>query len=183
MPNSGVGVSVIQIRKFLKGQGWAVFATICHRVMPKAHNPLSTELDIDEYFSGGVMSEQSGHHYSCHDDLIWVYGLFRKNASNDWQWATLHEFPPPQGLCNLYKTGQRYRGLWSDVDWCSINFWDGVVGASAFAVAYMAVAVGQPLLWVIDRDPLGWVLLPHAQLLGDSWGWPSSTMVRLFLSI
>ena len=59
--------------------------------------------------------------------------------------------------------------MWSDVDWCGINSQGGVVGASAFVVAHMAVAVGWPLLWVIDRDPLRWALLLHAWLLGDSW--------------
>ena len=79
--------------------------------------------------------------------------------------------------------GGGYRGLWLDVDWCSINSQGGVVGASAFVVACMDVAIGQPSLWVTDRDPLEWALLLHAWLPGDSWGWPSMNMARLFLSI
>ena len=66
--------------------------------------------------------------------------------------------------------GGGHGGLWSDTDWSSINFLGGVVGASASAVAHMAIAVGWPLLWVIGRDPLGWALLLPAWLLGDSWG-------------
>ena len=72
-PNGGMGVSVICIRQFLKGQGQAIF---CHGAKPQAHNPFSTKLDINEHFASGVMLQQSGHHYGCHHDLIWVYGLF-----------------------------------------------------------------------------------------------------------
>ena len=56
-----------------------------------------------------------------------------------------------------------------DVDWHGINPWSGVVGASAFTVAHTVVAVGWPLLQVIDRDPLRQALLLHVQLLRDSW--------------
>ena len=178
VPNGEAGVSVIWIRKFLKGQGQVIFATIHHGVKPQANKCFGTKLDINEHFSSGVMSKQSGHCFSCHHDFVWVHHLFGWNANDTLIGSSPHR------VCAISATpGGGHRALWSNVDWCGIHSQCGFVGASAFAVACTAVAVGWPLLWVTDRDPIRWVLLFVHSSLGTPVGWLSLTMVRLFPSI
>ena len=64
-------------------------------------------------------------------------------------------------------------GLSSDVDCSGIISQVGVVGTSVFAVAHMAVAVDQLLLWAANRDPLGQAWLLQLWLL---LGWGSHGM-------
>ena len=167
VPNSGVGSLVIRIRQFLKGQGWAINH---HQVKPQAIKCFETKLDINEHFSSGVMLEQLGHCHSCLHDLIWVHHLLRWDNSNDKWWATLNGFLPPQGLCNLCEPRQRAWGLVVryGLEQHKLLGWSG--RCFCFCGSPMAAAVGWPLLWVADRDPLGQALLLHVWLLSDSWG-------------
>ena len=66
----------------------------------------------------------------------------------------------PHSVCVIsMNPGRGHGGMWSVIDWGGIHSQGGVGGASALVVAHMAVAVGQPSLQVIDRDPLGQALL------------------------
>ena len=57
------------------------------------------------------MSKQPGCLHGCSHHLVWVYCFLGWDASNDHQWAPLHGFLPPQGLCNLHIPGQKAWGL------------------------------------------------------------------------
>ena len=180
VPNGGVGVSVIHIRQFLKGQGWVIFhhGPEPRPTIPSAQNGISMNTSLVVW---------------CHSNWVTIMAavmtLYRSIVSLGGMPVMTSVWPLSLGsschrVCAISTNpGGGNGGLLSVIDWYGIYSWGRVNGTSTSAVACVAVAVGWPSLWVADRDPLGWILLLWVWLFGVLVVQPSFTMSRLFLSI
>ena len=180
VPKSRAGSSAIWIWEFLQGQGWVA---TCHWVESQAHYSLSTELNINEHFP--VVWCLSSSWVAVTAIPMTSQG---SKASSDGMPMMTGGRPLSIGssfhrVCAIpANPGRGHIGLWSDVDWHGMNSWGGLVGASAFVVACMAVTGDWVSLQATNRDPLwlrAWLLQLWLQLGWGSYGMGSISQGKL----